>query len=165
MADELGMIDDIQSPETVANQDIQDLVARIDAYMNETVNCASATRDETSDHDLTRCRAMVDRFEKRFELYASDPELDLPKSHPKAMKLPAPGEIRRIQNTDLQAVVNHWAVLRVELSYSDSAERASGFKGADVNRVRAVIQKLKQLGDAIEEDPAIDLPDVDPQEP
>ena len=163
MADELGMMEPVEFPATVTNSDVQGLIDRIDNFMSETANCASATRHETSTHDLTRCRGMVDHFKSRFEYFAGEPELDAPHSHPRPFALPKPPVVRRIENSDLQDVNNAWATIRVELAFCDSAERASGFKPADAERVRAFITKLEQLGDVIESASELDLPDVNDQ--
>lgn len=162
---ELGPMNPIQSPEAFQNLDILDLVARIDAYLMEISRAASATRRETSTHDLTRSVAMEVRFRERFELYAGDPELDLPKYHPKALRVPVPPSLNRVENADSQQLINLWSALRIELSYSDSAERATGFKQADVGRVVPVLDKIVQFNTAIFDNPEIDLPDVDLQEP
>ncbi len=165
MADELGFMEGVAFPETVTNSDIQGLIDRIDNFMQETAACASATRHETSIHDLKRCKAMVAHFKDRFEHFAGEPELDAPHSHPRPFQLAAAKPVRRIQNSDLQDVNNALATIRVELAFCDSAERASGFKEADAERIRAFITKLEQLGDVIEAASELDMPDVDPQEP
>jgi hypothetical protein len=155
----------IQSPESFQNLDILDLVHRIDAYLLEIGNAASATRRETSDHDLVRSEAMEVRFRERFTLYAGDPELDLPKYHPKPLRVPVPPALNRVENADSQQLLNLWAALRIELTYSDSSERASGFKQADVGRIVPVLDKIVKFNSAIKANPEIDLPDVDLQEP
>lgn len=165
MANELGPMNPIQSPESFQNLDILDLVHRIDAYLLEVANAASATRRETSQHDLARSVAMEVRFRERFQLYAGDPELDLPKYHPKPLRVPAPPQLNRVENADSQQLLNLWAALRIELAFSDSAERASGFKQADQDRIVPVLDKIVKFNTAIQANPEIDLPDVDLQEP
>lgn len=155
----------IRTRETIQNLDIIDLTHRIDAYIEELANCASATRMETSEHDLRRAEAAIDHWEKRFEVYVGAPELDLPKFHPEPLRVPTPPEIRRIENRDLQQLINVWAALRIELVFSDSSERATSFKAADAARVRDVIAKLRQIIETIKSSPEIDLPDVNKQTP
>lgn len=164
-SDMLGAMNPVRSPETIQNMDILDLVNRIDAYCQEFSRCASATRCETSQHDLRRSRDVLARFRERFELYAGDPELDLPKYHPEPLRLPVPPALNRIENADLQQILNMWIITRIELAFSDSAERASGFKSADIERIRKVMEKIDKTNAAIEGNPEIDLPDVDVQEP
>jgi hypothetical protein len=145
--------------------DVLDLINRIDSYMLEIARCASSTRHETSIHDRKRLFAEVAQFKNRFELYRGDPELDLPKYHPRPLPVPTPPAIVMVENSDLQQLLNVWSALRVELAWSDSHERASGFKVADATRVATVIEKLEKTCAAIEADPEIDLPDVNLQGP
>lgn len=58
MAGTLGPMNPIRSPEVMHNLHILDLANRIDGFLRELGNCASATRHETSTHDLARSVAM-----------------------------------------------------------------------------------------------------------
>ena len=165
MPNELGTMDPIASPETINNLDILDLAHRIDSYILEIASAASSTRFESKTQDVTRMKAMIERFKSRFGLYAGDPELDLPKYHPKPLTFPIPPAVNRLENRDSQAMINLWAALRVEMSYSDSGERSTGFKGADKVRIDEMLAKMGKLQEIIENDPALDLLDVDRQEP
>jgi len=161
----LGTVDPITSPEIMQNMDILDLCNRLDTYLLECNNCASATRHETSDHDSARMIALVARFKSRFESYKGDPELDLPKYHPKPLTMPEPPSLNRVENNDVQQFINMMAALRIEVAYSDSSERASGFKGADAIRIDKMIEKMEKHTQMIDDEDEIDLPDVDRQEP
>ena len=92
---------DIPSPETMQNMDIVDLTNRIDRFLLETARNASATRSETNPHDARRRHEITDRLERRFQLYAADPELDLPKYHPRPLKCPVPPTVLKIENNVL----------------------------------------------------------------
>lgn len=160
----LGVMD-IQTKEKIQNLDVVDLVNRLDRFMAEVSRAASATRTETSTHDVQRQQDILKRFESRFQMYAADPELDLPHYHPKPMQVPVPPEINIVENNDSQQLLNLLSALRTELLFSDSAERSTSFNPADKNRVQAVIDKAAQLIDAVEQDPFIDTPDVNYQKP
>ena len=160
----LGSVE-IPSPETMQNLDITDLINRVDRFILETARNASSTRTETNPHDARRRHEITNRFESRFQLYAAEPELDLPKYHPRPLKCPTPPEIIKIENNDSMQLINMLVALRTELAYSDSGERASGFKDADAVRIQTVIDKLKIINQAVTDDPEIDTPDVDLQEP
>ena len=99
-------------------------------------------------------------FSSRFAALKAEPELDLPKYHPHATPLPSFPNIERTQNADVQTVINYWVAMIVEMTMSDSAERASGFKAADIGRTEALLTKIQSLVDTIEADPEIDLPDA-----
>ncbi len=165
MADTLGPFGPIRSPDVLTNLDILDLVHRIDSYLREIANCASATRNETSPHDSGRAMSMVERFVTRLESYAGDPELDLPKYHPENLRVPQPPELNRIENADLSQMLYLWAALRIEIAFSDSAERSTGFKDADIGRYMPMLEKMADFVQSIEDSPEIDLPDVDLQDP
>lgn len=155
----------IPSPEVLQNLDIIDLINRVDRFILETARNASHSRTETNPHDARRRHEITNRFESRFQMYAAEPELDLPKYHPRPLKCPNPPEIYKVENNDSMQLINMLVALRTELSYSDSAERASGFKGADATRIQTVVDKIKIINEAVTNDPEIDTPDVDLQEP
>ena len=155
----------IPSPEILQNLDIIDLINRTDRFMLETARNASSTRTETNPHDARRRHEISARLESRFQMYAAEPELDLPKYHPRPLKCPVPPDIFKIENNDSMQLVNMLVALRTELAYSDSSERASGFKAADALRIQTVIDKVKIINQAVTDDPEIDTPDVDLQEP
>lgn len=155
----------IPSPEIMQNLDIIDLINRTDRFILETARNASSTRTETNPHDARRRHEITDRFESRFQMYAAEPELDLPKYHPRPLACPEPPTINKIENNDSMQLINMLVALRTELAYSDSAERASGFKAADSLRIQTVVDKIKIINQAVTDDPEIDTPDVDLQEP
>lgn len=159
----LGQME-IQTREKVQNLDIVDLVSRVDRFMNEVARAASATRTETSNHDVARQHNILDRLEARFQMYAAEPELDLPHYHPKPMLVPVPGTINIIENGDSQQLLNLLSALRTELLFSDSAERSTSFNPADKSRAQALIDKMRQLIAAVEADPFLDTPDVNHQQ-
>jgi hypothetical protein len=155
----------IQSPDVIQNLDVLDLINRIDRYMLEMSRCASATRTETSVHDIKRAADLLSNLRDRFHLYDGPPELDLPKYHPKPIGVPVPPEPLIVENPDVQQLINILSALRIEVSFCDSAERASGFSRADAGRVGPVLDKIEMLIAAITANPEIDTPDVDKQEP
>lgn len=160
----LGQME-IQTREKIQNLDIVDLTNRIDRFMSEVSRAASATRTETSVHDIQRQEDILNRLESRFQMYSAEPELDLPHYHPKPMDVPKPPVVNVIENNDNQQVLNLLSAFRTELLFSDSAERSTSFNPADKGRVQALIDKLRQLVEAVKADPFIDTPDVNHQQP
>lgn len=156
---------DLPAEGKIQNLDIADLDIRMKRIMEEVSRCASATRDEVSTHDLARCREMFRQWMVVFELHSGEPELDLPKYHPKMVDLAPVPDINKVQNSHLQHLLNLCMALSVELTWCDSAERATGFKQADINRVKPMIEKIGKHLDLVEANPEIDMPDVDKQEP
>ena len=161
----LGTLPPLASPESIQNLDIVNLCAQADQYTLEIGRCQSATRHETMQADITRIQAMLARFRGRFELFAGQPQLDLPKYHPTMSAVAKPPILERIENNDLQHVIDTLRALRVEIGWSDSGERSSGFSDFDAVRIRSVLDKLdKEVGE-IEKTPSIDLPDINFQLP
>lgn len=153
-------------PDYIENLDIVNAGELAFRILNEFVDCASATRDETSPADLNRIKAAIARFTSRFETDAATPELDLPKYHPHQTKFgvwPVTKNKLPIQNSDINGIVNILQALVVEMSHSDSAERSSGYSVHDANRVRAVIDKVNQKIGDMDGDNEIDLPDASDQ--
>lgn len=153
-------------PDKVQNLDVANLCAFAMRGIEELGNCASATRDQTNEHDLKRAQDFLGSFSARFDVAASAPELDLPKYHPHSTvfsKWPTLKNSMPLQNADLQGLVNIWQALVVEMAHSDSAERSTGFSTADKGRVEAVLTKIGQQIQTIEGDPEVDLPDASDQ--
>lgn len=148
----------------VQNLDIVNLVSQIDRFLNEVARAASATRTETSIHDVARQKAILDRLEERFQMYAGTPELDLPHYHPHAMAVQAPPAINIIENSDSQQLMNLLSAFRTEILFSDSSERATSFNPADKLRAQEMINKIRQLVVAVAAGPFLDTPDVNHQQ-
>jgi hypothetical protein len=164
MSQDLGKLT-APAPEKVQNLDILDLVWRVDRFCMEVARAASATRTETSIHDIARQHAMLDRLDLRFQMYAADPELDLPQVHPRALPLPKFPDLNNIENNDSQQILNMLVALRIELTHCDSAERTTAFSKADKGRIEALIAKMRICIAAVEANPELDTPDVNLQTP
>ena len=158
----LGVME-IPSKTQIQNLDIVNLLNQILRFMMEVSRSASATRTETSIHDVARMEAILLRLEERFQMYAATPELDLPHYHPRPIATPAVPEINVIENSDGQQLLNLLSAFHTELLFSDSSERATSFNPADKLRAQAMIDKIRQLVLAIKADPFLDTPDVNHQ--
>ena len=152
-------------PEKAQNVDIVLLVTQAMRFCEEFSNSASASRDETTQHDIARMRDSLGFFTSRFAVFKSEPELDTPHYHPHATDVPTWPVLGAVQNADVQGVINNWAMLITEIANCGSAERSSGFSPADSRRVDAILQKIAILIDTIESDPEVDLPDARDIEP
>ena len=155
----------IPSPDVLQNMDVIDLINRIDRILLETGYNQSHTRTETMSADVKRRIDMTAWLRNRFDLYAGVPELDLPKYHPRPLQVPTPPVINKVENPDSMQLMNMYVAMRTELAYSDSSERASSFSTFDKTRIETLFDKIEQINEAVENDPAVDTPDVDLQEP
>jgi hypothetical protein len=152
-------------PDKAQNVDIVLLVTQAMRFCEEFSNSASASRDETTQHDIRRMRDTLGFFSSRFAVFRGEPELDTPHYHPHATDVPQWPALGLVQNADVQGVINNWAMLITEMANCGSAERSSGFSPADSGRVEAILQKIAILVDTIEADPEVDLPDARDTEP
>ena len=155
----------MELPEKICNCDIAMLATQAMRFCEELANCASASRDQFSQHDLIRARDALAFFQSRFDVFSGDPELDLPKYHPNKTVIKAFPVLPEYQNADITGLVNMWAALTFEMCKSDSAERATGFSTADSGRINAVLDKIGRMLDTFEGDPEVDLPDATDVEP
>ena len=147
--------------DNIQNLDILDLVNRGIRYCEDIANSSSAKRNETSVHDIKRMKSALAVFISRFDFYNSEPELDAPSWCMSGRAYPDFTTIELVQNADIQAVLNAWVMLILEISKSDSAGRSTGFKSADSARIAAMIAKIGKLLDTIEKSPEIDLLNVE----
>lgn len=152
-------------PDKAQNVDVVLLVNQAMRFCEEFSNSASASRDETTVHDIARMRDTLAFFTSRFAVFRGEPELDTPHYHPHATEMPGWPNLGVVQNADVQGVINNWAMLITEMANCGSAERSSGFSPADSGRIEAILNKIAILVDTIESDPEVDLPDARDIEP
>ena len=158
--------------DAISNSDIINLVARIDLGLMQFSRTQSATTTGTHAADVNIIDGWVNSFEQFFEHFADQPELFMPKAHPKPKTLPAAPDVNIIQNPSMQNLLYSLSHLRTELLYCESAERLNGFHSqqADVV-VRPWITKFKAFAAEMRSniDPANAartwFPDADLQEP
>ena len=155
----------IDQPEKVQNLDILDLVSRIDRACWELHDCVSATRHESTPPDLTRWDALYGDLNRKFQLYKSEPELDLPKYHPKARPTPTPPILEIRQNVDVMAQIQLLIALRTEMVFSGAAERVTGFSVAQGIRIELALERWKKLLDDITAYPEVDSPNSPDEKP
>jgi len=162
----LGSMIEIRSPEAITNPDANNLIYWLDSYMTEFSRCQSATRRETTPHDRRRLHECIDAVRARVEHFYDIPELDRPKYHPEDIPVKAPPALNRIENADIQHFIDSLVAIRIQVSFMDSAERASGLSGYDYDRMIAELDKLDRfMSDIVDDKPDNDLPDADYQEP
>ena len=168
---DLGVMN-IDHVEAINNSDSICLVALIDMALMQFSRCPSATTNEIQQPDLNIMRGWISLFEQNFEHFCEQPQLYMPKAHPKPKALPVPPVVNIIQNASLQHQMYELSHMRTELLHSEDAERLNGYHSQTASVViRPWIQKFKnyneQLGLNI--DPAnanrTFFPDADLQEP
>ena len=152
-------------PERICNLDNIDLIKRIDRLNEEMNKSASATKAGTSAHDRARFSALLADLKRNVELYGTNADLDLPKYHPTKTAVPAPPELKEVENLNIMAFIRIMLALRVEIANWATAECASGIRAVDLPKITAVVARLEAVVAAMENDDTIDTPNAIDQKP
>lgn len=162
----LGPMISIRSPSAITNPDVNNLIYWIDSYLLEFSRCQSSTRRETTEADRRRIHECIDQLRVRVEHFSGTPELDRPKFHPEDIPVKPGPQLNRVENADIQHILDTLVALRIQTSFMDSAERASGLSGYDTERFTAEMDKMdKFMEDILDAKNEHDIPDADLQEP
>lgn len=148
---------------TIHNHDIMGLVRRINRFIIEIAQSQSAGGSLIREADLTR----LILFQVALKFYktwvVSQPELDLPETHPEEMTVPDPPDVMPSENESLKDVVIMYTKMRDELLNSQSGQVSTGLSEADARRFDDIIAKLDNfITDYIEETNPMDLPESTP---
>jgi hypothetical protein len=113
--------------EAINNADIINLVTLLDMAFQQLSTCPSATSNETHPADVNIVKSFIARLRERFDHFAGEPILYMPKAHPKPKTLPAPPNVRIVQNAELQNLMYNMSHMRTELLHCEDAEKLNGF--------------------------------------
>jgi len=170
-SEDLGQME-FDEIEAISNSDIINLVARIDLGLLQFSRTQSATTSGTHMADINIIDGWIDSFDQFFEHFADQPELFMPKAHPKPKNLPTAPVVNIVQNPGMQNLLYSLSHMRTELLYCESAERLNGFHSQQAEVVvRPWIAKFKAFAAEMREnvDPSNAertwFPDADLQEP
>ena len=154
----------------INNADIINLVALLDTGFQQFSTCPSSTRNDCQREDVAITKGWIALFRQRFEHFAGQPILYMPKASPKPKGLPYAPTVKIIQNHALQNLMYNMSHLRTELLFCEDAENLNGFhpKTAEVV-VLPWITKFEAFVGLMEENlgnPDMTwMPDTDIQEP
>ena len=156
--------------EAINNSDIINLVAIIDMGLNQFSKAPSSTTNHTHQEDVRIARGWIGLFEQRYLHFSDNPELYMPKAHPKPKNLPEVPEVNIVQNSALQNLMYNLSHLRTELLHCEDAERLNGFHPATSRAVVLPwIEKFQNflglMEENLEEESRSWFPDADLQEP
>jgi len=155
----------LQRPDEICNIEVVDLTLRIDRMCLELNNCASATRNDTTEADIERMQGMAADIRKNFNAAVEAGELDLPTYHPIKTPLPVAPTLIYVQNVDVMAIISLLRALAVEITNSDASERATGFSEAQAERVTQVLDRIDARITAVSESSEVDAPNSAQQKP
>ncbi|MEM6486233.1 MAG: hypothetical protein AAF662_14765 [Pseudomonadota bacterium] len=169
MSVDLGQME-FDHVEAIANGDIINLVAILDAGLRQFSKCPSATTQNVHAADVNIANNWIAYFKKRLEHFGGSPELYMPKAHPKPKKLPTPPVVNIVENPSIQNLMYSINEMRTELLHSNDAERSNGFRlenmevtlGPWVAKFEAYVAELES---EVDNDGVTWFPDSDLQEP
>ena len=149
---------------TVYNHDIASLVARIDRFTEELIDCESSSGSEINQFDLQRLNTYLDSLEGFHAWAIGQPALDLPESHPRPIELPQGPATPVVENESINDIVRLIVICKDELINSQSVRQAANFKSFDSSRFLSVVQKIRAfLTDYVAELTPLDLPESSPR--
>lgn len=144
----------------VANFDVAGAGDRLTRYAAELIGSQSHGSAEFNEHDRKRATEYLDRLIAYMKaVNVPDSPLDLPKTHPTAYPIKdfaANEQINAIENAEVRDLVRRLKAAYMELTGSQSKDRASGFLAADLERIEKVIANAREiikLGEAVEDLP------------
>lgn len=148
---------------TIRNHDIMGLVRRINRFIKELAVSQSAGASALRIADLQRLKDYQASLAFYKTWVVSQPELDLPETHPDDMPVPeAPSEVPA-ENESLKDVVVMYGKMRDELIASQSGQVSTGLSDPDAVRFDAIHTKLdKFITDYIEKTNPMDMPESTP---
>lgn len=136
-------------PISVANFDVAGAADRIVTFASEMIASQSARQVEFNAHDRDRATSYLERLESYVAVISSPANpLDLPKTHPSAYPVgdfPADENINAVENAEVRDLVRRFKAGYVELTESQSKDRATGIYEADKNRLEALIENAKGI--------------------
>lgn len=133
----------------VMNFDVAGAADRLVAYGKELIACQSARQAEFVIHDRERAAAYLDRLLAFMDaVNLPDNPLDLPKTHPTAYSVavfPANEAIEAVENAEVKDLVWRLKAAYVEITESQSKDRASGFERADHERIKQLVENAREI--------------------
>jgi len=145
----------------VNNHDIYGLAKRLDRFIQEAHKSVSAGSSELNTFDRDRALSNLAYCTAYQTFILSQPQLDLPESHPADYELPEPADTPEVESDVINDLIRLAQLTREELVNSQSARKAAGLIGFDSGRLSAMVSKCEALIGATP-DP-LDLPESSPR--
>ena len=150
----------------VYNDDVDGLQRRINRFITELANSASAGVSLTSTFDQGRLQSYLNALITYHDWIMAQPQLDLVETNDKKIILEADPVVQDVENEDVDDVINLLVRARDELINSQSARMPSGLVSFDSARFMALVTKAGNFLTAyIQTTTPIDLPQSSPQDP
>jgi hypothetical protein len=148
----------------VNNHDVAGLHARLNRFVEELFKSVSSSTSQVNAFDQTRMATYLDSVDEYRSWVVSQPQLDLPETHPRPIELEDNPVIEDVENESVNDVIRMLQVSRDELINSQSAREASGLNKFDASRLVSIIAKVRAfLNNYIAKVTPLDLPESSPQ--
>lgn len=156
-------VDHIGKQGYVYNHDVLGIVRRVNRFIAELLKSASGGVSYLNSHDVARLRSYLAASTAYLTWVKSQPQLDLPETHPQQYEVPEAPTAVDLENDDITDIVNLWTKMRDELVNSQSARLPSSLVHHDVVRVEAILEKIVQFLAYVEQTSPLDLPESSPR--
>ncbi len=150
----------------VNNMDIAGLVRRVRRYKYEINKCVSASLMHTTEADIARFFSYLGAIQKYFDWMVSQPQQDLPETHPMDYDLGEPEKLSPPENEALADLITQFDALETEMTFAQSARMHTSIMPHDEKRFRDIIQKINNfVTDYIQTVQPLDMPESTPLQP
>lgn len=147
----------------VNNHDIAGINSRINRFIEELVKSVSSGTSQLNQFDQARLVTYLDAIDTYHDWVISQPNLDLPETHPRAITLNQSVPSMTVENDSINDLVRILTIARDEIVNSQSARDAAGLNKFDSNRLRSIVSKCRKfLSDYIVPTNPLDLPESSP---
>jgi len=148
----------------VNNHDIAGLQTRINRFIEECFKCVSSGTSQVNMFDQARMNSYLDSVDAYHGWVTSQPQLDLPETHPRPIELEGDPKINDVENESVNDMIRLMGICRDELIHSQSAREASGLNKFDSARLQSVVTKCRAfMVDYVGKVTPLDLPESSPQ--
>lgn len=153
-------------PAVVFNQDVVLFYDRVSRYIVEVQDSQSSDTSEAKSADVVRWRAYITELRRLIAWVQSQPDLDLPETHPRQFPLRPLVELQDIENDPARQLVRLFVAAIYECVNGQSARQAVGYIKPDEGRMVAILDRCDSLiNDYIVPTAPQDLPESSPRSP
>jgi hypothetical protein len=148
------------------NCDIDGIVRRINRAIVEMTKSQSGGVSLSISFDVIRWRTYIQGLTTYVDYITSQPQLDLPETHPLPVPLPAKPVIPMMENESAYDMAQLFDTMREEIANSQSSRMPSGLISHDELRIRSYLQRATNfINEYITVIDPLDLPDSSPMAP
>jgi hypothetical protein len=146
------------------NHDVYGLIRRARRFRYETVKAASSNLASVSTADFGRAKSFLNALNVYLDWIENQPQLDLPESAPNKIEMDDTESLPMPENEAMVDLMNLYNIFEIEAAHCQSSRQGSGVISHDMNRFRAVIDKMdKYLDSYVATILPLDVPESSPK--